>query len=30
MKRILTYNPKLKDRAKELRKACILSEVLLW
>ncbi|ORU66158.1 endonuclease domain-containing protein, partial [Francisella tularensis] len=30
MKRILPYNPKLKDRAKELRKAGILSEVLLW
>lgn len=30
MKRILLYNPKLKDRAKELRKAGVLSEVLLW
>ncbi|MDE4940769.1 DUF559 domain-containing protein, partial [Francisella tularensis subsp. holarctica] len=30
MKRILPYNPQLKDRAKELRKAGILSEVLLW
>lgn len=30
MKRILPYNPKLKDRAKELRKAGVLSEVLLW
>ncbi|ADA78212.1 endonuclease domain-containing protein [Francisella tularensis] len=30
MKRILPYNPKLKDRAKELRKAGILSEILLW
>ncbi|MDE5016810.1 DNA methylase, partial [Francisella tularensis subsp. holarctica] len=29
MKRILPYNPQLKDRAKELRKAGILSEVLL-
>jgi len=30
MKRILPYNPKLKDRAKQLRKAGVLSEVLLW
>ncbi|MBK2093353.1 endonuclease domain-containing protein [Francisella philomiragia] len=30
MKRILPYNRKLKDRAKELRKAGVLSEVLLW
>ncbi|AIT08999.1 DNA methylase [Candidatus Francisella endociliophora] len=30
MKRILPYNPKLKGRAKELRKAGVLSEVLLW
>lgn len=29
MKRILPYNPKLKDRAKELRKAGILSEVFI-
>ncbi|MDE4967681.1 endonuclease domain-containing protein, partial [Francisella tularensis] len=27
---MLPYNPKLKDRAKELRKAGILSDVLLW
>src|SRR5210317_1872752 len=26
----LPFNPKLKDRAKELRKAGNLSEVLLW
>lgn len=32
MKKILflPYNPKLKDRAKELRKAGNLSEALLW
>ncbi len=27
---LLPYNPKLRDRAKELRKAGNLSEVLLW
>ncbi len=30
MKRILPYNPKLKQRASELRKNSTLSEVLLW
>ena len=28
--RALPYNSKLKQRAKELRRACNLSEVLLW
>ena len=26
----LPYNPKLKERARELRKAGVLSEILLW
>jgi very-short-patch-repair endonuclease len=29
-KKILPYNPKLKERARELRKNSTLSEVLLW
>lgn len=28
--KVLPYNPKLKDYARELRKAGIFSEVLLW
>ena len=30
MKKILSYNPKLKEVAKKLRKQGILSEVILW